>query len=118
MGPAEVVHKVVEAPLASTAWPSTATGPTLTPQMVAATFAATPLLTSLRRLTSPTATLISPSCCWFGAAFAGVATAPMETTAPAKVAAAALVIMRFMNLLLSAACNRYEWRGPSAYLPA
>jgi hypothetical protein len=60
IGPFAVLQTVIVAPEASTAVPRTATGPTLTPQMLAATWAATPMLALLSTLTSPTATLTSP----------------------------------------------------------
>jgi hypothetical protein len=67
------VHTVLVAPLRSTARPSTATGPTLTPQAWAGTWATSPVLASLRTLTSPTATLTWPSWFWVGGASRGCA---------------------------------------------
>jgi len=64
-------HTVRMAPLRSTAAPRTATGPTFTPQICAAIWAATPMLTS-DMVMSPMATLTRPFWSWL-AALAGAA---------------------------------------------
>src|SRR5690242_806136 len=73
-GPFAVLHTVAGAPERSTAVPRTATGPTFTPQIVAATCAATPMFALSRTETSPSETLTRPFCCELFAAATGPAT--------------------------------------------
>src|SRR6478752_9132610 len=68
-----------------------ATGPTLTPQTAAATFAATPTFALSRMLTSPSETLTSPFCRELFAAPAG-ATSPTARSAVANSAAHVFLI--------------------------
>src|SRR6266576_3902572 len=68
-----------------------ATGPTLTPQTAAATFAATPTFALSRMLTSPTETLTSPFCRELFAAPAGAAS-PTARSAVANSAAHVFLI--------------------------
>lgn len=62
-GPLAVSQTVCCVPVAAVFAARTATGPTFTPQMVAATVAATPILALLSTFTSPTETFTSPL--WF-----------------------------------------------------
>jgi hypothetical protein len=90
-GPLAVLHTVFVVPVSAVFAASRATGPTLTPQMVAATFAATPMLALLSTLTSPTETFTSPDCCELFAALAGAAI-PTPRSAVANSAAHVFLI--------------------------